>query len=393
VKVRKKCAVFVSLFVALAMILSMSAMAFATGTESSEPQVGNLVDNLLNKAQDLLGAGTTSAPAVAVSNPPTGGSRIAEGLATSAGTPAASLGTLADSVNGAISTGTYAISSVVPDQVVQPAGLISDLLGGGMNMLGGLVGGALDFVGGIFGGGSGGGPSLSLGNSLGGIGGLFGGLIEGVSNVIYIEDRPNEIALVVDIPRLLLTKMLLGEGSLLYLEGSLGKNLEAADLLGFEAELLDMVGVDTGLILREGENGMVVGGHGYLTWQGKPVLGLEKSTELIFPGAKLIPQGVQALIDILYGLAKPFLEMLGPFYHDKTGSKQEETVTPTTPVEPTKTTGAPVTVTPTAAPVAAAPKGLPYTGANLAAMALLLLALAGCVLLLRRTERFLTARR
>ncbi len=389
-KVRKKCAVFVSLFVALAMILSMSAMAFAAETESPT-QVGNLVDNLLNQAQDLLGAGSTSAPAVEVSSPQTVGS-IAEGLTTSTGTPAASLGTLADSVSGAISTGTSAISSVVPDLGVQPAGLVSDLLGGGMDMLGGLVGGALDFVGGIFGGGNGGGSGLLQGNLLGGIGDVFGGLIEGVSNVIYIADRDNEIALVVDIPRLLLTKMLLGEGSLLYLEGSLGKNLAKADLLGFQAELLDMVGVDTGLILREGANGMVVGGHGYLTWQDKPVLGLEKSAELIFPGAKLIPRGVQALIDILYGLAKPFLEMLGPFYHDE--MTKAEPVKPAAPVTPTKPTGAPVTVTPTAEPVAAAPKAaLPYTGANLAAMALLLLALAGCVLLLRRTERFLTARR
>ena len=218
---------------------------------------------------------------------------------------------------------------------------------------------------------------------------MFGGLIEGVSNIIYIEDRDNEIALVVDIPRLLLTRMLLGEGSLLYLEGSLGKNLAKADLLGFDVELLDMVGLDTGLVLREGENGMVVGGHGYLTWQDKPVLGLDKSTELIFPGAKLIPQGVQAVIDILYGLAQPFLEMLGPFYHDE--RTKEAPVAPTE--EPSETKGAPVTVTPTAAPVAAAPTALPYTGANLAAMALLLLALAGCVLLLRRTERFLTARR
>lgn len=138
-KVRKKCAVFVSLFVALAMILSMSAMAFAAETESPT-QVRNLVDNLLNKAQGLLGVGSTSAPAVEVSSPQTGS--IAEGLTINTGTPAASLGTLADSVNGAISTGTSAISSVVPDLGVQPAGLISDLLGGGMDMLGGLMDGA-----------------------------------------------------------------------------------------------------------------------------------------------------------------------------------------------------------------------------------------------------------
>ncbi len=137
-----------SFIVALAMILSMSAMAFAAETESRGTQVGNLVDNLLNKAQDLLGVGSTSAPVVAVSSPQTGGSSITEGLAANTGTPAASLGTLADSVNGAISTGTSAISSVVPDPGVQPAGLISDLLGGGMDMLGGLMGGTRSGAGG-----------------------------------------------------------------------------------------------------------------------------------------------------------------------------------------------------------------------------------------------------
>ncbi len=173
----------------------------------------------------------------------------------------------------------------------------------------------------------------------------------------------------------------------------IGKNLAKAPLLGLRLVLFDALAANGSLgIEKIDDNTFLVPLEFYLEYMAgdegwKEVLGIALPLEISFPGAGMVPDGVQAIIDALYKyILKPILPLL-PIYH-------EDKPDPAVPKPPVKPEVPPAEVPPTevGGEVVGNNAGgsgdhLPFTGAELTILLVLIFSLAVAGMLLHRLER------
>jgi len=195
--------------------------------------------------------------------------------------------------------------------------------------------------------------------------------------VLQIVDYENQLFVVLDLD------------GLAKAEVGLGKNLEKAPLLELGVVLFDALAAGGSLgIKKVDDNAFMLPLDLYLQYMSgedgwKDILAIDLPLKITFPGAGMVPEGVQKLIDTLYKyILKPILSML-PIYREV--KPDEVTPTPDNPsvVPPTEVGGEVVEN------AAAGGSGdhLPFTGAELTVLLILILSLAVGGFLLSRFEK------
>lgn len=172
---------------------------------------------------------------------------------------------------------------------------------------------------------------------------------------------------------------------------ALGKNLETAPLLGIHVALFKALAAEGSLGLKKvNDDAFLVPLEFYLKyWAGdqgwQEIFNLLLPLEISFPGAGMLPEGVQELLDKLHEFVlKPLLPLL-PIY------QPEETPSVEPPVPEEENEVPPVEV---GGEVVTNPQGtgelgdhLPFTGAELTLLLGIIMALSAAGFLLGRLER------
>ena len=198
--------------------------------------------------------------------------------------------------------------------------------------------------------------------------------------ILQIIDAEDQLFVVLNLDDLLEAKL------------GLGKNLEMVPLLELQVVLFNALAVEGSLgIEKIDDNAFLVPLELYLKYMAgdegwKEILDVVLPLELSFPGAGMIPDGVQTIIDAIYKyILKPILSLL-PIYHEV--GPEPATPEPAVPesVLPIEVRGEVVT-----SEGAAGGSGdhLPFTGAELTALLILIASLAVGGLLLSRLEKSL----
>jgi len=197
--------------------------------------------------------------------------------------------------------------------------------------------------------------------------------------VLQILDKPDELLIVLTVDELLQATL------------GLGKNLEKAPLLEAQLVLFDALSAEGKVGLRKiRDDAFLVPLELYLKYRigdeaWKEILDLVGSLELSFPGAGMIPDGVQTIVDTIYKyILKPILSPF-PIYREIKPGGQPEEVAPPPPTQNETSPGTAVLGE------EATPGGsgdhLPFTGAELKILLAVLVALAVFIPILRKLEK------
>ncbi|MDI6831704.1 MAG: hypothetical protein QME88_10260 [Actinomycetota bacterium] len=197
--------------------------------------------------------------------------------------------------------------------------------------------------------------------------------------VLQILDKPDELLIVLTVDELLQATL------------GLGKNLEKAPLLEAQLVLFDALSAEGKVGLRKiRDDAFLVPLELYLKYRigdeaWKELLDLVGSLELSFPGAGMIPDGVQTIVDTIYKyILKPILSPF-PIYREIKPGGQPEEVAPPPPTQNETSPGTAVLGE------EATPGGsgdhLPLTGAELKILLAVLVALAVFIPILRKLEK------
>ncbi|RJP34894.1 MAG: hypothetical protein C4536_01785 [Actinobacteria bacterium] len=167
----------------------------------------------------------------------------------------------------------------------------------------------------------------------------------------------------------------------------LGKNLEKAPLLEIQAILFEALAAEGSLGIKKiDDNAFLVPVELYLKYMAgdegwKEIFDLVLPLELSFPGAGMVPDGVQMIIDALYKyILKPILSLL-PIYHEIEPETVPETVEPSV-IPPTQVEGEVVGNN-----AGGSGDHLPFTGAEITVLLIIIVSLAVGCLLLRRLDK------
>ncbi len=203
------------------------------------------------------------------------------------------------------------------------------------------------------------------------------GLPEDPMQVLQIIDGEEQLFVVLDLEKLIEARL------------GLGKELEEAPLLELQVILFDALAAEGSLgIQKVDDNAFLVPVELYLKYMAgeegwKEILDVVLPLELSFPGAGMVPDAVQTIIDTLYKyILKPILSLL-PIHHEV----KPDTPTPDEPtapsvVPPTEVKGDVVEGT-----AGGSGDHLPFTGAELTILLVLIVSLAVGGLLLNGLER------
>jgi len=171
-------------------------------------------------------------------------------------------------------------------------------------------------------------------------------------------------------------------------ELGLGKNLEKAPLLELQVILFGMLAAEGSLgIEKIDDNAFLVPLELYLKYLAgdegwSEILDIVLPLELSFPGAGMVPDGVQALIDTLYGyILKPILSLL-PIYHEVEPEPVVPEPTQPSVVPPTEVQGEVVGNN-----AGGSGDHLPFTGAEITVLLILIVSFAAGGLLLHLLEK------
>jgi len=171
-------------------------------------------------------------------------------------------------------------------------------------------------------------------------------------------------------------------------ELGLGKNLKKAPLLELQVVLFGMLAAEGSLgIEKIDDNAFLIPLELYLKYLAgdegwSEILDIVLPLELSFPGAGMVPDGMQALIDALYKyILKPILSLL-PIYHEVVPEPVVPEASQPSSVPPTEVQGEVVGNNP-----GGSGDHLPFTGAEITVLLVLIISFAVGGLLLRRLEK------
>ncbi len=181
---------------------------------------------------------------------------------------------------------------------------------------------------------------------------------------------------------------------------ALGKNLETAPLLGIHIAFFKALAAEGSLGLKKvNDDAFLVPLEFYLKyWAGdqgwQEIFNLLLPLEISFPGAGMLPEGVQDLLDKLYEFVlKPLLPLL-PIYQPEEPPSVEPPVPEEEKEVPPVEVGGEVVTNPQGTGELANPQGtgelgdhLPFTGAELTLLLGIIMALSAAGSLLGRLER------
>lgn len=344
-------------FTAIALLLvSMMGLCLAGGVLEDSP-LGDALDKLESLGKEVVGLLTPDAPAA------TGVESVSAGKVAS-GAPVPDVGS---ALGPAAVPGIDALTGALDPSSVPGLDTLTGALDPssvpGLDTLPGL-------------------GSLSSGDlpSLPGMEGLpeMPGLPGDPMQVLQIIDGKEQIFVVLDLDGLVEARL------------GLGKDLEKAPLLELQVILFDMLAAEGSLGIKKlSDNAFLVPLELYLKYMSgeegwKEILDLVLPLELSFPGAGMVPDGLQKLIDALYRyILKPILSLL-PIYHEV---KPEPGPTPVEPAQPAVVPPTEVKGEVVGGGAGGSGDHLPFTGAELTIMLVLIVALAVGGLLLTSLER------